>query len=107
MESRWQDREASECIATRGGRWGEDLAVRTYSSRMIGAEKELVLHGGGNTSVKGSITTVLRGRVPALFVKASGCHLATIEPDGHSPLDLNYLRGLRKLTSAFRRRHGQ
>ena len=97
MESRWQDKEASEFIATRGKRWGEDLAVRTYSSRMIGAEKELVLHGGGNTSVKGSITTVFGGHIPALFMKASGCDLATIEPEGHSPLDLNYLRELRKL----------
>jgi len=36
-----------------------DLAMRTYTSRLIGQEEDLVLHGGGNTSVKSTITTLL------------------------------------------------
>jgi rhamnose utilization protein RhaD (predicted bifunctional aldolase and dehydrogenase)/NAD(P)-dependent dehydrogenase (short-subunit alcohol dehydrogenase family) len=98
MEYRWQDTAASECIAAWGKQWGEDLALRTYASRLIGAEKGLVLHGGGNTSVKASFTNALGDHVPALFVKASGYDLATIKPDGHAALDLGYLRGLRKLS---------
>ena len=98
MLSRWQEKEVAEFIATWGEHWGEDLAIRTYSSRMIGAEKELVLHGGGNTSFKGSFTTPLGERVPAIFVKASGQDLASIDPEGHSGLNLRHLRRLRELS---------
>ena len=69
-------------------RFGEDLALRTYTSRLLGAEPALVLHGGGNTSVKGTVTNVLGDAVPAIFVKASGRDLATIEPEGHPAVDL-------------------
>ena len=88
MENKWSQAKVSEFIAQYKGQWGEDLALRTYSSRLIGAEKELVLHGGGNTSVKGEFTTILGQRTPAIFVKASGQSLATIGPEGHSGLNL-------------------
>ncbi|MEQ1508730.1 MAG: class II aldolase/adducin family protein, partial [Myxococcota bacterium] len=80
-----------------GERWGEALALRTYSSRLIGAEPELVLHGGGNTSVKDVVTDLLGDELPALLVKGSGWDLATIEPPGFTPVDLGYLRRLRAL----------
>ncbi len=97
MENKWSEAKVSEFIAKYGGQWGEDLALRTYTSRLIGAEKELVLHGGGNTSVKGIFTNILGKRTPAIFVKASGHRLATIEPEGHSGLNLEYLQQLRTL----------
>lgn len=97
MENKWSEAKASEFIARYGGQWGEDLALRTYTGRLIGAEKELVLHGGGNTSVKGTFTNILGKRTPAIFVKASGHGLAHIEPGGHSGLDLEYLQQLRTL----------
>ena len=97
MKNKWHKEEASEWIARYGKRWGRDLALRTYSSRLIGEEKELVLHGGGNTSVKSTYTNVLGQRLPALFVKASGHDLATIEPEGHVGLDLEFLKRLRML----------
>ena len=97
MENKWSEATASEFIANYGRQWGEDLALRTYTSRLIGAEKELVLHGGGNTSVKGTFTNILGKRIPAIFVKASGQRLATIEPEGHSGLNLEYLQQLRTL----------
>lgn len=84
-------------MAHYGLRWGEDLALRTYSSRLLGADPRLVLHGGGNTSVKGEYTNILGETTPAIFVKASGYDLATIQPDGHVALDLQYLRRLRGL----------
>jgi rhamnose utilization protein RhaD (predicted bifunctional aldolase and dehydrogenase)/NAD(P)-dependent dehydrogenase (short-subunit alcohol dehydrogenase family) len=95
MQSRWSDIRAKE-LADKHGEWAF-VALRTYSSRLIGSEPSLVLHGGGNTSVKGVALDVFGDRVPALFVKASGHDLATIEPEGHPPLHLEHLRRLRAL----------
>ena len=97
MENRWSETKASEFIDKYGKQWGDDLALRIYTSRLLGAEKELVLHGGGNTSVKGTFTNILGKRIPAIFVKASGHDLTNIEPEGHSGLDLEYLQQLRTL----------
>jgi rhamnose utilization protein RhaD (predicted bifunctional aldolase and dehydrogenase)/NAD(P)-dependent dehydrogenase (short-subunit alcohol dehydrogenase family) len=97
MISQWSDEEARRLVAQYAPQWGEDLALRTYSSRLLGAEESLVLHGGGNTSVKGYATNVLGERFPALFVKASGYNLADIEPQGHSAVELEFLRRLRVL----------
>ena len=92
MENHWREDEAREFVRCYGQRWGEDLALRTYTSRLLGAEPALVLHGGGNTSVKGSRRNALGDEVPALFVKASGHDLADIEPDGHVAVQLQHLR---------------
>ena len=97
MENRWSENKANEFLSRYGPKWGEDLALRTYSSRLLGAETSLVLHGGGNTSVKATHTNLLGEQVPAIFVKASGFDMALIEPEGHSGLDLEYLLKLRKL----------
>jgi len=97
MKNRWRKEKASEYIARYEKRCASDLALRTYTSRLIGEEKELVLSGGGNTSVKSTYTNVLGQNLPALFVKASGHDLATIEPEGHVGLDLDYLQRLRSL----------
>ncbi len=97
MQSRWSQEEADQFLSRYGSEWGEDLALRTYSARLLGADSNLVLHGGGNTSVKTSTTNLLGDAVPAIFVKASGHDLATIEPEGHAGLELNYLQQLRKL----------
>ncbi|MBN1630575.1 MAG: bifunctional aldolase/short-chain dehydrogenase, partial [Thermoleophilia bacterium] len=97
MRSRWSEEEALGFVARYGAQWGEPLALRTYSSRLLGADPELVLHGGGNTSVKTEGTNLFGDRVSALYVKASGADMATIEPAGHPGLDLDYLRRLRVL----------
>ena len=73
------------------------LALRVYTSRLIGAEPGLVLHGGGNTSAKARVTTLLGEEMEVLFIKGSGWDLATIEPAGFPALDLGYLRKLRRL----------
>jgi rhamnose utilization protein RhaD (predicted bifunctional aldolase and dehydrogenase)/NAD(P)-dependent dehydrogenase (short-subunit alcohol dehydrogenase family) len=99
MKTRWSDGDAARAVAAWAPRWGEDLALRTYASRLLGADDRLVLHGGGNTSAKGTFTNRLSESVPAIYVKASGHDLATIEPDGHPGLDLGYLRRLRALTA--------
>ena len=87
MENRWSDQEADEyreryaaALAERfGPTYAEDLALRIYTSRLIGADPELVLHGGGNTSVKGSYETLLGDEVKAIFVKGSGWDLDRLE----------------------------
>jgi rhamnose utilization protein RhaD (predicted bifunctional aldolase and dehydrogenase)/NAD(P)-dependent dehydrogenase (short-subunit alcohol dehydrogenase family) len=98
MRSRWSDGDAASFVARYGERWGEDLALRTYASRLLGADDRLVLHGGGNASVKGTFVNRLGEQVPAIYVKASGHDLAIIEPEGHPGLDLGYLRRLRALS---------
>jgi rhamnose utilization protein RhaD (predicted bifunctional aldolase and dehydrogenase) len=97
MESRWSDREESEHVERFGPRWGEELARRVYSSRLIGRDPDLVMHGGGNTSLKGTVTTLLGDHVPALYIKGSGWDLDTIEPPGLPPVRLEQLRRLRAL----------
>jgi rhamnose utilization protein RhaD (predicted bifunctional aldolase and dehydrogenase)/NAD(P)-dependent dehydrogenase (short-subunit alcohol dehydrogenase family) len=94
MKNRWSDQDAEQFLAKYAERWGADLALRTYTTRLLGSEEALVLHGGGNTSVKGPYRNVFGQDTPALFMKASGFNLATIDPEGHTPLDLEYLRRL-------------
>jgi rhamnose utilization protein RhaD (predicted bifunctional aldolase and dehydrogenase) len=97
MQSRWSDAEARAAVERWGPRHGEALALRVYTSRLLGADPALVLHGGGNTSLKGEHQTVLGEKVPALFVKASGYDLAAIVPDGLPATDLAWLRRLRSV----------
>lgn len=99
MKSRWIDAEAAKYVADYAAEWSEELALRTYTSRLIGQESDIVLHGGGNTSVKGLWRNAWGEQVPAIYVKASGCDLAKIAPEGYAPLDLEYLRRLRTLES--------
>jgi rhamnose utilization protein RhaD (predicted bifunctional aldolase and dehydrogenase)/NAD(P)-dependent dehydrogenase (short-subunit alcohol dehydrogenase family) len=91
MQNRWSDEDAARFIAKYAATWGEELALRTYSSRLLGSEPSLVLHGGGNTSVKAAYRDVFGRAVPAIFVKASGRDMATIEPGGHPALRLDDL----------------
>ena len=99
MESRWSDREAAEYVERYAPRWGEPLALRVYTSRLIGRDPDLVMHGGGNTSMKGDVTTLVGDRVEALFVKGSGWDLDAIEPPGLPAIDLAHLRRLRALAA--------
>ena len=73
MKSSWSDKKAGEFVSRYAAQWGEDLAYRTYSARLLGAEKSLVLHGGGNTSVKSQYTNLLGESLESVFVKASPC----------------------------------
>src|SRR3954469_19984564 len=97
MKSRWSDTEARQFCERYATRRGEPLALRVYTSRLIGAEPDLVMHGGGNTSVKIVRENLLGDKVEALCVKGSGWDLDSIEPPGFPALDLGWLRRLRKL----------
>ena len=97
MKNKWSEKKAAEFLSRYGAQWGEDLALRTYSSRLLGAQESLVLHGGGNTSVKSFYTNIVGDRLPAVFVKGSGYDLERIEPEGHAGVELEYLKRLRGL----------
>ena len=97
MKNRWSDAKAAEFVKQLRQKSRKDIALRVYSSRLIGAESTLVLHGGGNTSVKSVHKNVFGQSVKALYVKASGYDLAHIVPEGFSGLDLDYIKSLRAL----------
>jgi len=98
MENRWSDRDAEAAIKQYAD-VSEDVALRVYTSRLIGAESALVLHGGGNTSVKSRTKNRLGEEVEVLYVKGSGWDLDTLEPPGLPGVQLDYLRQLRSLPS--------
>jgi rhamnose utilization protein RhaD (predicted bifunctional aldolase and dehydrogenase)/NAD(P)-dependent dehydrogenase (short-subunit alcohol dehydrogenase family) len=96
MHSLWSDAEAERLIdryAAAGV--GRDLALRVYTSRLLGGEPKLVLHGGGNTSVKTTMKDLLDEEVEVLCVKGSGWDMAAIEPAGLPAVRLAPLRKLR------------
>ena len=95
MESRYRPAGARAALDLYATAHGEAVALRIYTSRLIGAEPSLVLHGGGNTSVKDHFENLVGDRVEAIFVKGSGWGLETLEPEGLPGLDLAYLRRLR------------
>ncbi len=98
VQNRWSDSDAHEAIARYGSQGvGPDLALRTYSARLLGADPQLVLHGGGNTSVKTTVVGLLGEPISVLCVKGSGWDLGTIEPPGHPAVRLDPLRALRVL----------
>ncbi|MEZ4321286.1 MAG: bifunctional aldolase/short-chain dehydrogenase [Myxococcota bacterium] len=99
MRNRYDEHEARAALDTWSGRHGEALALRTYTARLLGSEPALVLHGGGNTSVKAPFVDDTGVTRRALFVKGSGWDLATIEPQGHPAVDLDRLLPLRERTS--------
>jgi rhamnose utilization protein RhaD (predicted bifunctional aldolase and dehydrogenase)/NAD(P)-dependent dehydrogenase (short-subunit alcohol dehydrogenase family) len=95
MRSLWSDAEAERLIdhyASAGV--GRDLALRVYTSRLLGSEPKLVLHGGGNTSVKTIMKDLLDEEVEVLRVKGSGWDMAAIEPAGLPAVRLAPLRKL-------------
>jgi rhamnose utilization protein RhaD (predicted bifunctional aldolase and dehydrogenase)/NAD(P)-dependent dehydrogenase (short-subunit alcohol dehydrogenase family) len=96
MKNRYDDNEARRYIEMYRD-CPADLALRVYTSRLIGAESGLVLHGGGNTSVKTAMPNILGEEQAVICVKGSGWDLGDIAPPGLPALDLAYLRKLRVL----------
>ena len=89
MKSLWSDAEAAQ--------FGGPLGPRVYTSRLLGRDKSLVLHGGGNTSVKLPERDLFGAEQTVLYVKGSGWDLETIEPAGFAPVALDYVRRLASL----------
>ena len=75
--------------------FSEDLALRVYTTRLLGRNKKLVLHGGGNTSVKTKIKDIDGKKYDVLCVKGSGWDMADIEPEGLPAVKLEPLLSLK------------
>ena len=89
MKSLWNDAEAAK--------FSGPLGLRVYTSRLLGRDKTLVLHGGGNTSVKIAEHNLFGEKEEILYVKGSGWDLETIESAGFAPVKLDYVRRLASL----------
>src|SRR5580700_5943111 len=98
MKSGWVDRDA-EAIVAEGAKSGidRDLALRIYTTRLLGRDPKLVLHGGGNTSLKEVMRDRLGADVEVLRVKATGADMAMIDLAGLPAVRLASLRKLRAL----------
>ena len=89
MQSRWSDSEAARMPGI--------LGERVYTSRLLGSDPALVMHGGGNTSVK-VVEPDLFGRpVDTLYIKGSGSDLATVTEAGFAPVRLDHLIALSQI----------
>ncbi len=98
MKSRWSDAELATFIKTYAAKGvSEDLAERVYTTRLLGSDPKLVLHGGGNTSVKTHMTDLLGDTVEVICIKGSGWDMGNIEPAGLPAVRLAPLRRLRAL----------
>ncbi|MBN4058974.1 bifunctional aldolase/short-chain dehydrogenase, partial [bacterium AH-315-J04] len=99
MKSQWSDQNARAFE----DRWAKSLdplvAQRLYTAHLIGGDASLVLHGGGNVSVKASYKNFLGEDVETIYVKASGTDLSQLTPQGLTPLDLERLRKMRQIES--------
>ena len=82
MKSLWSDTEANRFA-------GDDLAMRVYSSCLLGQDPSLVLHGGGNTSVKSVRKDIFGHESATLYIKGSGQDLASIKKSGFTPVALD------------------
>lgn len=89
MQSLWNDGEAA--------RFDGDLAQRVYTSHLLGHDKSLVLHGGGNTSVKVIERSLVGDEESILYVKGSGSDLESIDAAGFAPLRMAHLLKLLQL----------
>jgi rhamnose utilization protein RhaD (predicted bifunctional aldolase and dehydrogenase)/NAD(P)-dependent dehydrogenase (short-subunit alcohol dehydrogenase family) len=96
MKSRWSDTEARRWIQRgRSAGLSEDVSLRIYTTRILGEDPQLVLHGGGNTSVKTILPDTLGHLTEVICVKGSGWDMSRIEAAGLPALRLEPLRELR------------
>ncbi|MBW9268243.1 MAG: bifunctional aldolase/short-chain dehydrogenase [Candidatus Thiodiazotropha sp. (ex. Lucinisca nassula)] len=91
MKSQWNPTEAAACE--------NELSLRVYTSRLLGSDPTLVLHGGGNTSVKIVEPDLFGEDQQILYVKGSGWDLASIEAPGFTPVRMDHLLRLAQLES--------
>ena len=93
MKNRW-DQKAADAMSADG-----EVGLRVYTSNLLGQDADLVLHGGGNTSVKGRVKDIFGESVDVLYVKGSGWDLNTIEAPGFPAVRLQHLLKLGGLES--------
>jgi len=99
MKNLWNDKEAEDMVAVYAAKGiNRDLALRTYTTRLLGSVPQLVLHGGGNTSVKTTVKDLIGDEWDVLCVKGSGWDMGIIEPTGLPAVKIAPLLKARKLS---------
>jgi rhamnose utilization protein RhaD (predicted bifunctional aldolase and dehydrogenase)/NAD(P)-dependent dehydrogenase (short-subunit alcohol dehydrogenase family) len=91
MKSLWDNQEAAQ--------YQGDLGLRVYTSQLLGRDPSLVLHGGGNTSVKITESDIFGAEQEILYVKGSGWDLESIDTPGFAPVQMDHLLALARLDS--------
>ena len=100
MKSKYNENEAKSYIKKYAKRdVPKDLALRIYTTQLLGNDPTVVLHGGGNTSVKSSLDTLLGEKEEIIYVKGSGKDMGNIEEDGFPALEMKNLLGCLLYTS--------
>ncbi|HYM31205.1 MAG TPA: bifunctional aldolase/short-chain dehydrogenase [Candidatus Cybelea sp.] len=98
MENLWSDSDAKAAVKKYAGAGvSEDLALRVYTTRLLGNEPRLVQHGGGNTSVKTVQRDIAGEALDVLCVKGSGWDMGSIEPPGLPAVRMDGLLKLKAL----------
>jgi rhamnose utilization protein RhaD (predicted bifunctional aldolase and dehydrogenase) len=96
MKSQWNPKHAHAAIEQYADQGvASDLALRVYTTRLLGNDPKLVLHGGGNTSLKTKVTDMVGEEWDVLCVKGSGWDMGTIEPAGLPAVKLRPLQKAR------------
>ena len=100
MKNNWSDSEANKYKKKyKALGHSNDMALRVYTTRLLGRNSQLVLHGGGNTSVKTTIKDIDGKLYDILCVKGSGWDMAEIEPEGLPAVKLQPLLALKNKKS--------
>ena len=99
MKSKYSDKEAKSYISKFSKKGvSVDLALRIYTTQLLGNDPTVVLHGGGNTSVKSSMKNILGDNEEIIYVKGSGKDMGNIEDDGFPALEMRNLLKMRNLS---------
>ena len=93
MKNKWNSIEEKKYIKKyKNNRISQDLALRIYTTHLLGREKTLVLHGGGNTSLKTTSKNIFNKKIDIMHIKGSGWDMGSIEYPGLPAVELNPLR---------------
>jgi len=106
MQNLWND---ADLLCSVNGQCSADdipaeLAELVYASRLLGRESSLVMHGGGNTSVKSELHDIIGNRVNVIFIKGSGVDLAALGAHDFTPVRIEPLQKLQHLYATGERR---
>ena len=103
MRSAWVERDAKQAVDRYGKAGvGADLALRIYSTQLLGRDAKLVMHGGGNSSLKTKERDLAGEELAVLRVKGSGWDMGTIEPAGFPAVRLDPLLRMRARAASRR-----
>ena len=98
MINKWNNIEAKKYITYyKKNKISKELALRIYTTHLLGKEKDLVLHGGGNTSLKTSINNIFKQEINVMYIKGSGWDMKTIDYPGMPAVELEPLLKTNKL----------